>query len=188
VEKAGIASRLSSIGSTFAGYGIVLRNISPDEDAINVDVTVNILDASGLILETEVDNYIAVPAGTTYYAGGESIFNGQPARLEVRVQTRQRQRKSIPGLPTVQNVRVTEGFLGAELSGELANPYSRPLSSLARITFVCLDAAGNAIGGGYTYPETDVPPGARIGFNTFIEGLSASQISSVQVSVEPEVV
>jgi hypothetical protein len=188
VEKSGIAARLSSIGSWFGGFGIVLRNVSPDEDALDVQVTVNILDAGGRIVKTEVEYFIAIPAGMTYYAGGETIYEGaQPARLEVRTSVRERQKKSIPALPTVQNVRVTEGFLGAELAGEVVNPYTRPLSDLARITFACFDAAGNVIGGGYTFSDADVPPGSRIGFDTFIEGLSAAQIASVQVSVEPEV-
>jgi hypothetical protein len=187
VVKSGIASRLSSIGSTFAGYGIVLQNVSPDEDALDVQVTVNILGANGAILKSESDRYEAIPAGVTYYAGGESIFNGTPSRLEITVQIGKRQKKSIPGLPIVSNVRVQDSFFGAEVLGEITNPYAQTLSSLARITFVCLDSAGNVIGGGYGYPPAAVPPGGRIGFDESVEGLSAAQIASAQVSVEPEV-
>jgi hypothetical protein len=187
VEKSGIAYRVSSIGSTFAGWGAVLRNVSPDEDALRVELLVNILDASGLILESEAVSFVGIPAGATYFAGGESIFSGIPARIEVTVRTGARQRKSIPGLPPVSNVRLSEGLFGLEVLGEIANPYAQTLSSIARITYVALDAAGNVIGGGRTYPPTSLPPGARAAFSGDLEGLSASQVARVEVSVEPEV-
>jgi hypothetical protein len=188
VVKSGIAQRASSIGSTFAGYGVVLQNVSPDEDALDVQLLVNILDASGAILRSESDTYAAIPAGATYYAGGEPIFNGTAARIDVSVTVGKRQKKSITRLPAVSNIRVQDNdFLGPSVLGEITNPYSQTLSSLARITFVCFDAAGNAIGGGYGYPTAALPAGGRIGFEESIEGLSASQIASVQVSVEPEV-
>lgn len=188
VEKAGIASRLSSTGSWFAGYGIVLRNVSIYEDAISVSVTVNILDSGSRILKTEVDTYAAIPAGRTYYAGGESILEGgQPARLEVRAQVGERITKFLGGLPVVRNVRVSDSLLGAEVAGEVANPYAWRLSSRARITYACFDSADNVIGGGYTYLQTELPPGGRIGFKTLVEELSADQIASVRVSVEPKI-
>lgn len=185
--KSGIASRLSSIGSYFSGYGIVLQNTSPDEDALDVEVLVNFLDASGLIVDSESDRYIAIPAGAVYYAGGEIISSGRPQRLEITIRVGSRQKKSIPRLPPVTNVRVESDDFGTSVLGEISNPYSKSLSSSAKITFACLDGSGNVIGGGYGYPESSVGPGGRIGFNQSIEGLSAAQIASVQVSVEPRV-
>lgn len=167
-----------------------MQNVSPDEDALDVEVIVNVLDASGRILETDSNTYEAIPAGATYYGGGDAIYDGStlPSRLEVRTQVGGRQRKAGIVLPPVSNVRVTEGFLGANVLGEVMNASTRSLSSLARITIVCFDAGGNVIGGGSTFPpgSSDIPPGARFAFDASIEGLSASQIASAQVSVEPE--
>jgi hypothetical protein len=100
---------------------------------------------------------------------------------------RSRASKTIPGLPPVSNVRVEDDFSGATVRGEFMNAYRQTMSSVARITCVCFDAAGNVIGGGYTYPAASVPPGGRLGFDHSVEGLRASQISAVQVSIEPEV-
>lgn len=189
VVKSGIAARLSVIGSTFAGYGIVLQNVSPDEDALDVTLLVNILDASGRIVKSESDNYEAIPAGATYYAGGDSIFEGTAARLEVTAQTGSSQKKASILMPQVSNARVTGDFLGVNVVGEVMNPSTtRPLSWLSRISVVCFDGAGNVIGGGDGFwPGTsNLPPGARIGFEISVEGLVAAQIASVQVSVEPE--
>ena len=187
--KSGVSSRYSTIGSTYAGYGVVLQNASPDEDALNVDVTVNILDASGRILVSDSTTYEAIPAGATYYAGGESMYNGATpaARLEVMTRIGEHQKKSIGTLPPVSNVRFSERFSGVDVLGELSNPYTKTLSPIARITAVCFDGSGNVIGGGRGYPSSSVTPGGRIGFDVSIEGLKASQIASAQVSVEPEV-
>lgn len=187
VMKNAIAQRASSIGSTFASYGIVLQNISPDEDAFRVELLVNILDAGGRILRSETDTYEEIPAGATYYAGGDSIFTGTAARLEITATVGERKKKLPITLPQVSNIRVEEDFIGeARVVGEVANTSTKTLSTIARITFVCFDSGGNAIGGGYTYPPTSLPPGARAGFSTTAEGLRASQIASVMISVEPE--
>jgi hypothetical protein len=189
VVKSGVASRLSVGGSTrFAGYGAVLQNVSPDEDALNVELTVNVLDANGLILDSESDTYAAIPAGATYYAGGDSSYSGTTpaARLEVIIKLGSHQKKSLGALPPVTNIRTSEGFSSADVLGEFANPYTRTLSNIARVTAVCFDASGNVIGGGYTYPRSSVTPGGRIGFDVSVEGLHAAQIASAQVSVEPD--
>jgi hypothetical protein len=100
----------------------------------------------------------------------------------------ERRKKSPVSLPQVSNVRVQDFFGQPQVLGEVANSStSKTLSSLARITFVCLDGAGNVLGGGLTYPPAGLPPGGRGGFSSLVEGaLVASQIASVQVSVEPD--
>jgi len=108
-------------------------------------------------------------------------------RLEVNVQAGGHQKRLIGTLPPVANIRTSDSFGSLDVIGEFSNPYTQTMSSLARITAVCFDAAGNVIGGGRSYPQAAVPPGGRIGFSVSVEGLSASQIASAQVSVEPDV-
>ncbi len=187
VEKSGVASRLSSIGSYFSGYGVVLQNASPDQDALDVQVVVNLVDAAGAIVVSDSNTYKGIPAGATYFAAGETISSGRPVRLEVSVRIGSVQSKRIGSLPPVSNARVEDSFSSARYRGEFSNPYTQPMSSSARITIVCFGASGNVIGGGRTYPFASVLPGGRIGFEGSLEGLTAAQVSSVQVSVEPEV-
>ena len=188
LEKTGVSSRASSIGSTFADYGLVLHNLSPDQDALDVSVLVNVLDASGAILGSDNVRVNDIPAGATFYAGGDVDYNGSApaASIEATVQVGDHQPKKIGGLPPVSNLRWSDGFSGAEVAGEFSNPYTQPLSSLAEIGVVCFDSAGNVIGGTYTFPPAEVPPGGRAGFSAEIDGLSAARIASCQASVEPE--
>jgi hypothetical protein len=154
VTKSGISGRwLEGTGSTFAGYGVVLQNVSPDEDAFDVQVLVNILDGGGRILKSETATYEEIPASATYYGGGDSIFTGTPARLEISVKVGERRKKASVALPQVSNLRVQDFFGRPQVLGEVANTStSKTLSSLARISFVCLDGAGNVLGGGLAYP------------------------------------
>jgi hypothetical protein len=46
-------------------------------------------------------------------------------------------------------------------------------------------SSGNVIGGGGDYLDAPVPPGGRVGFDVPTDALSASQVASAQVSVEP---
>src|SRR5581483_2696990 len=166
-DKAGVSSRYSSIGSTFAGYGVVLRNVSPDEDALRVSVLANVLDAAGRILASDSQDIVGIPAGATYYVGGDVIYSSAtPAvSLETSVQVGGRHSKSIGALPPIANLRWTSGSSGAEVDGEFSNPYTRTMSDLARIGVVCFDASGNVIGGDRTYPPAQLPPGGRAGFS-----------------------
>lgn len=187
VEKYGFGVEAFS-DLTFVGYGAVIRNLSPDEDALGVTVLVNVIGSGGQILESEADRYDAIPATGTYYAGGLILINqgnASVARLEVSVSFRERAKKAIT-LPLVSNVRVQADAVGiAEVAGELQNTSTKPLSSLSDVTAVVFDAAGNVLGGGWGFLEADVPPGARIGFTVSIAGRSPSEIASAQVSVEP---
>jgi hypothetical protein len=180
VVKSGVSST-SSFGETDVSYGIVLQNVSPDEDALDVALTVNILDASGLIIKTETDTYRAIPAGATYYAGGSDFLTtSTPARrIDVTAQVGSRQKKALGALPAVANVHVgADPFDGtAHVLGEWANPYTKPISELAQVTAVCFDSAGNVIGGGGDYLDAPVPAGGRVGFDVPTDAPSASQIA-----------
>jgi hypothetical protein len=187
VEKHGFGVEAFS-DSTFVGYGAVIRNLSPDEDALDVTVLVNVIGSAGQILESDADSYEAVPAAMTYYAGGLILIRqgyAPVARIEVTVSFRARGKKAI-ALPPVSNVRVQDdGYGDAEVAGEVRNVSAKPLSNLADVTGVVFDAAGNVLGGGWGYLEADVPSGGRIGFTVSTTGRTPSEIASAQVSVEP---
>lgn len=128
-----------------------------------------------------------IPANITYYAGGDSIYSGTAARLEITVTTADHRKKAAVALPAVSNLRAESDFLGTNVVGEVANTSpSQTLSSLARITVVCFDSAENVIAGGSSFPPAALWPGGRAGFTVSVDSPTASQIASVQASVEPE--
>jgi hypothetical protein len=175
-------------GSRVMGYGIVLRNSTPGQDAIGVTVTVNVVDASNGVLKTDTTRIAAIAASTTYYFGGAVPLDASaaPANLQVNVQV-EAGRPARLRLPPVSNLTATaDSSGGAHVQGQLSNPYTKPMSSLTRITSVVFDAAGNVIGGGITFPAAPIPPGARVGFDMPIAGVTLDRIGSVQASAEPQ--
>jgi hypothetical protein len=186
VVKSGLSTRTSS-GTTYASWGVVLQNVSPDEDARDVDVTIHYVDAAGASLRFTTEDYEAIPASATYYLGGEDTFQGNPpARIAVTsVQIGFNVKKALGRLAPVADIHESDDATSAHVLGNFENPYDRTLSSVAVVTTVCFDAAGNVIGGGQAFVNDAVAPGSRATFDVPVVSLHQSQIASAQVSVEP---
>ena len=181
-------SQQSSSANTDVDYGIVLRNTSPDRDARNVQVTVNAVGAQNVVLDTNTSTVLTIPAGSTYYFGGRSFYSGSAVttRLDAVAQVGESVAKEST-LPAPANVRLEPSSLGGvEVLGEVKNTAATPLSSFARITAVLFDSQGRVVGGGSGSLESDVPPGARIGFRLFATSVPPAGAASAQVSIEPE--
>jgi hypothetical protein len=186
VRKAGVAQ--SDGGEV--GYGMVLQNLSATDDAIDVTVTVNLLDGSGAILATEAESVNVIPASTTYYLGGSSsVSEGKVAKLEPIVAVGSSETAQYT-LPKVSRVKLIEQeYFGLTVRGEVENTLDQPLSQFAKIGVVVFDAAGKVIGGGFAYLDADLPPGRRAGFSSS-NGTNAVPVRAAAkafVTVENEV-
>ena len=173
------------------GYGIVLENRSANEDALDVTVTVNILDAAGDVIATEAERINVIPAGETFYLGGASYGDERTraVALETIVDVGSSEPAAYP-LPQVTKVTVTrDEFLGYRVRGEVVNNLDQPLSSFAKIGIVLFDERGEVVGGGFTFLDAELPPGRRAGFEAG-NGISAApggRVSEARASVNNEV-
>jgi|1186.fasta_scaffold01376_2 hypothetical protein len=180
VEKSGF-----SVAGTELGYGVVLRDTSATRDAVGVTVTVNVVDAANRVLRTDTSHLSGIPAGSTYYFGGDVFLDAgsAPASLQVSVRTEGDQPKRLAG-PQVAGLTATADAAGrVHLHGELTNTATQPMSSLTRISGVVFDTAGNVIGGGVTFPTAPVRPNDHFDFDLPVTGVTADRIGSFQVSV-----
>jgi hypothetical protein len=170
-------------------YGVVLRNVSPVEDALDVSVTTNFVDASGTILKTESETMNVIPASTTYYLGGNTYpeSGSRVARLETDVTVGDRASASY-SLPKVSHVRlVNEEYIGLSVHGQVENTLDSPLSDFARISAVVFDSRGRVVGGGFTYLDAPLAPGRRAAFDASIDA-APSTTTRARVSVENSIV
>lgn len=185
VETSGFSQADGSIG-----YGLVLENRSED-DAVDVEVTVNMVGAGGVIVGTETEYINVIPAGERYYAGGTSYVSGQDRaqRLEPTVVVGSREPASYELAP-VSNVRFSpiEYLGGIEVVGQVRNDYTQPLSSLAKIGIVALDSAGRVVGGGFTFLDADLQPGRSASFSMSSFEIDPGKVSRVEATVDNEVV
>lgn len=165
VTNQGFSVRPKTTGST-ASYGVMLRNASPNADALQVYVLVNFVMADGHLIGTRAETIEAIPAGTSFAYGGSLDFPGAApvVRLEVVVQVAGRQRHAI-SQPLVSNVRVLPSRRDAtwvgEVDGEIINDHARLSISRTKLSTVVFDADGNILGGGSGSASALLPPGTR---------------------------
>jgi hypothetical protein len=174
---------------TEVSWGAVLDNTSPDAAAINTIVTVNMLDASGLILGTDTNYIHLINPSSHFYLGGydNPSRSGTVASLQLVVQTERSSYKRVV-LPSITNVALQDSEYGElHVVGELSNTTGAAVSQMSKISAVVFDASGNIVGGGFDFPDADIPAGTSIGFDMAI-GISTIPVSSaasVSVSVDP---
>ena len=173
------------------GYGMILRNTSKTDDALDVAVTVNVVDRQGNILSTESETVNVIPAGDVFYLGGASyVASGETAHAIDPVISVSSSEPASYGLPKVTRVRViNEEYLGVEVRGEIENTLREPLSSFAKIGVVVFDAKGNVVGGGFTFPDGEIPPGRRVAFRAGngVSAVSPGQAEFARASIDNEV-
>jgi hypothetical protein len=165
VADQGFSVRAKTTGSE-ASFGLMLRNSSPNADALNVYVLVNFVMADGQAIGTKTEIIDAIPAGTTYAYGGSLSFPGAApvARLEVVVKVGGRQRGTIHQ-PLVQSIGIAPGRRDAmwvgEVNGEIVNDHTSLNVNRTKLSAVVFDANGGIVGGGSGYASALLPPGTR---------------------------
>jgi hypothetical protein len=193
VVKDGFSVRPHDYGSgADVSYGVILRNTSPNADAINVNVLVNFVMANSKLLGSQSTNIPLLRAGSTYALGTSMTFPGAApvTRLEVVVQVADKQASSTH-LPAIANVVMEPDqskpqFL-ADVAGEVVNTDPRLTLLNAQLSAVVFDKDGNVIGGGNGGLFFQLPSGTRAvfkltsGFNPIL----TSKAASVLVSAVP---
>jgi hypothetical protein len=190
VVKSGFSIRPRFSG-TNVSWGLVLRNTSPNADALQVYVLINFVLADNRALGTQTTQVGAISAGSDFYVGGELTFPAAApiVRLEPVIQIGGHQRKKA-FFPSLTNIAVEPslgdvGWVG-DVGGELVNDDPPWILNSAQLFAVVFDAAGNVIGGGTGAATAKSPPGTRqvfkltSGFDAIpMDKASSSAVSSV---------
>jgi hypothetical protein len=188
IQKQGFSVRPRSSGST-ASYGVLLKNVSPNADAVDVYVLVNFVLADGHLVGTASGTIGVVGAGQTYAYGNSLSFPGAAPvdHLEVVVKVGGRQR-GVAKSPALENIRVLPGRSDAawmgEVDGEVVNDHPTLNLRNANLSSVVLDASGNVIGGGTGSASALLPPGTRQAFalRSGFDSIPWSRVASSVVS------
>ena len=186
IEKAGFAYEGEY---DEVGYGLVLKNTSA-LDAVGVQVSVNFMNKGGTILTTEDSTINVIPAGETYYLGGQTYTeDGKPKKMEAFVDIDSSEPAQY-ALPDVSQVRIIRDDWGdISVKGQVKNDLDDALSSIASITCVIFDKSGKVVGGGFTFLDSDLKSGRTAGFEV-VNGPSVTQSSkaaSAKASMDNQV-
>lgn len=171
-------------------WGAVIENPAADAEVRDVAVSVNALDSAGNVLGTDDATIAVIPGGGSFNLAGESlsIAAGDKVKsLDVAVTTESSGPNEHP-LPEVSNVRISrDPDFGPTIHAQIRNTLEEPLSSFARASAVLRNSNGKIIGGLFTYPKSEIPPGQKraIEFSAFgIEGLDS--VAKADMSVDNE--
>jgi hypothetical protein len=167
VVKDGYSIRQNPYGGGSISWGVVLRNASPNQDALDIYTLVNFVGPDNRLVGSATNNLPGIPAGKDFALGDDlPFYGGAPpiARLEVVVQIKKRQAHALK-LPTVTNIRILPDiflpqYVGS-VEGEVSNDEARLVLRNAQLSTVVFDAAGNVLGGGSGYAFASLPPAAR---------------------------
>jgi len=166
VEQQGFSVRTRTSGSN-ASYGLMLRNTSPNADALNVSVLVNFVMADKHLIGSASSTIPVIGANSTYAYGNQLSFPAAAPvdHLEVVIRVGERQPHTLH-VPVLQNVHVLPSlyestWLG-EVDGELVNDRPGMLLQNAQLSAVVFDASGKILGGatGSVYGSA-LPTGTR---------------------------
>ena len=169
VKKTGFSQRVR-YNSRDVSYGIVLGNPSPENDALDVSVVVNFVDATNRVVATDTPRIGAVGAGAEYNLGSSvTIPDSSPvSKLEIvtRIGGQARKHKLGPAASDVlvQEARYDPGWVGAVV-GQVTNDHPTMLLSSAQLSVVVFDSGGNVLGGGSGYSTSALMPGVRAYFS-----------------------
>ena len=171
-------------------YGIELSNPSPENDALEVDVLVNFLDATNRVVDTDTTNIDAIGAGTIYYLGGSTTIPdaSQVSKIEIvtRIGGQQPKRKLGPGFSDilVQAQKFDPAWTGAVV-GQILNDFPAMLLLRTQVSAVIYDSAGNVIGGSTGRSGDQLLPGVRAYFQstTGADAIPFDRVGSASVSM-----
>ena len=197
VTKQGFSQRpdANDPGSAVS-YGLILRNTSASEDAQNVYLIVDLVDAAGHLLGTKTGTIPLVQTGASFALGDSLALRTQVGvvRLELTIRVGAHQPRARTPMPDFANVRILSntgdpGWV-AEVDGEIVNDTSKQTLENSMLSVVLLNAAGNPIGGGTGATFSPIPSGSRIVF-LVQSGFSAVPLDkavTAAVSAEPSYV
>jgi hypothetical protein len=167
VVKTGFSVRNYPWGSGVASYGVILKNASPSEDALNVYTLVNFVGPDNHLVGSAGTTLQGIPANQQFALGGDLTFPGAVppiARLEVVVEIQKRQARALK-LPTISNLYIEPSiidptYVGA-VDGEVSNDEPNLILQNTQLSAVVFDGDGNILGGGTGYSFGSLPPSAR---------------------------
>lgn len=195
VRETGVSTIHLGRRTTRASWGVVLANTSRTHDALAVTVAVKLVAPNGTAVPGQGrvvrQRLPLIPAGKTFYLGGETTLLGdgrvRGVRAEVTAVGSTPSKRYV--LPPMSDVYLDTST--GQMAGTVRNPYSMAISSYdLTADIVFFDRRGRVIGGGGPGEignlESDLEPGSGAPVSFFVpDGLALSRIASARVTLSP---
>ncbi len=192
VTKSGWSVRPRPLGATVS-YGLLLKNTSPNVNAMKVNVQVNFVLADNKLVGTAAQQIASIGAGETFNYAGQLSFPGTApiAKLEFVILVAAREKAQKVPRPGLDNIAVIPGQFDptwtAWVQGEVVNDNARLMLKNTNLSAVLFDAKGNVLGGATGSAYNTLPPGTRQVFKMTngIDSIPYAKVASVAISAIP---
>lgn len=174
-------------GQFYVQWIAVMRNPNPDLFGAFPTVAVTARDAQGAVVGTDDQVMESLPPGATIAFASQVTATAQPAKIDItfkKVDWVKTQTKPADYPPfTAEKVSFRpDRAAGFSVTGDLRNPYSKPVDGLA-VTALVRDAAGKLLGGRTTFLDT-LAAGGTIPFS-FTSGAVQGTGAKVDIMAMP---
>lgn len=156
------------MGKYSGAYGIIFEN--PNDGYAVEDSKFRLIyyDADGMVVSTD-EGYIEVILPNQVLGLAGSIYLGSDVEFD-HIEVQFLSGNYIESTPmetfTTQNVNLLEDTYSSSVTGEIVSPYTKDITDV-KVSVVGFNAAGEIIGGGYTYVDF-IPAGGTTAFDTSV--------------------
>ena len=193
ITKSGWSVRARAFAGATVSYGVLLRNTSPNVNALNVNVQVNFVLANSKLIGTATKQIPSIGAGETYNFADQLAFPGDApiAKLEFVILVAAREKAQKAPRPGLDNIAVVPGQWEPAwtgwVQGEVVNDHTKLMLRSTSLSAVVFDAAGNVLGGATGAAYNPLPPGTRQVFKltSGIDSIPFAKVASVAISATP---
>jgi hypothetical protein len=193
VTKSGWSVRTRPYAGSTVSYGVLLRNTSPNVNAMSVNVQVNFVLADSKLIGTATKQIPSISAGETYNFADQLAFPGDAPidKLEFVILVAAREKAQRTPRPGLDNIAVVPGQFEPAwtgwVQGEIVNDHRTLMLRSTSLSAVLFDAAGHVLGGATGAAYNPLPPGTRQVFKlTFgLDSIPYAKVASVAISASP---
>lgn len=187
VESATNVSSSPVGGQFYVQWVALLRNPNTDLFGAFPTVSVTARDVQGAVVGTDDQVLESFPPGATIAFASQVTASAQPDKVELtykRVEWVKTQTKPVDYPPfTAEKVSFRpDRVAGFTVSGDLRNPYSKPVDELA-VTALVRDSGGKLLGGRTAFVE-GLPAGGTVPFS-FTTGAVQGTATKVDIVAIP---
>jgi hypothetical protein len=163
------------------GYAFVVENPDPQLAVENSQYQVAVYDADGVVVETDSDYVELLLPGRRFGIAGTVFLDQGITVSKIEVQLSEGAHVASSQIPTfaIDSVTYHRGEYTSRATGVVKNPYDRDVTDLY-VSAVAYDAAGEVIGGGFTYLNFILANGAT-GVKVNITSASDAEVASIEL-------
>lgn len=169
---------------SYGGHKVFGTVHNPTGDVAYTSVNFAAYDAAGTVLGTASDSTISPSTSDRLVVTDISVPEGAAVvKVDAQVMVMDSQTDKHPDIAmTASNIAILGDKFSTKVTGTIDSTYEQSVTNVG-VTAVCTDAAGKAVGAGYTYMDGKVVPGTPAPFSVQLTASATPTACKVSAGV-----